>query len=722
MNSIQHLAQLIGFHSGYNNCFNDWVEPKSEALEALVNAMGYDTRSDEVIKQQAEKLATLDWKRPLAYTEILPTTGIQTISLTLPVWVENISFYIELENGTQIDGGNICVDVLPSLEQKTIDGQDYKRFRLELPQLTMGYHTLCLTAEDKTTLCHLIVAPQTCLSPQDKGADRIWGIAVQVYSLHSSNSWGMGDFSDLKAFVTEAAKRGANAVGLNPLHPLFPGNPAHRSPYSPSSRSFLNTMYIDVTAVPNYADCKAAQTIFNEGEFQLNLGKVRSSEFIDYGTVGYLKYKVLKPLFEEFVARDIANNSSHAQRFNEFRTNRGESLEAIATYDALYAFFRESDDHSYGWTFWPSEYRDPHSDTVVAFKTNNPTRITYYCWLQWLAHEQMQAAQNAAQDNGMSIGLYLDLAVGCDGNGAEVWADQSSYLAGAAVGAPPDAMNILGQDWGLTPVNPVAMKQKGFAPLIKALRSSMQYAGALRIDHILGFMRQYWVAPSFKADEGIYITFPMADMLRVIALESHRNGCVVIGEDLGTVPDGFGEIMAAHGLLSYKVMFFERWENGLFMRPDAYPYQSMATCSTHDLHTVAGWWTAHDLQWRRNLNLYPNDQMAADEAMGRLDSRDYLRGALLDMELMTEHQYPADQHEDLPEGLGVAIQQFIAKTNSAFQMIPAEDLLELKEQVNIPGTTEEHPNWKRKLPVDVTGFFDNSIASKTMQAVDEIRT
>ena len=277
-------------------------------------------------------------------------------------------------------------------------------------------------------------------------------------------------------------------------------------------------------------------------------------------------------------------------------------------------------------------------------------------------------------------------------------------------------MNVLGQDWGLTPINPHVLKDQAYEPMAKALRCSMKYAGALRIDHILGFMRQYWVAPGMAADEGIYIRFPMDELFRIIALESHRNKCVVIGEDLGTVPEGFDQIMDEAGLLSYKVLFFERWESGLYKRPDLYPRQSMATVSTHDLHTLAGWWTGNDLQWRENLNLYPNKEMAIEEQSGRPSDKEALYSALVDMGLMPEKEQPING-SDLSVALALAIQQFLAMTNSAIQLVPMEDALMLTEQVNIPGTIDEHPNWKRKLPCSLDEFWDNKIVQQLVETM-----
>ncbi|MCW8832974.1 MAG: 4-alpha-glucanotransferase, partial [Colwellia sp.] len=566
--------------------------------------------------------------------------------------------------------------------------------------------------------CHLIFAPKTCYSPQEASSEKMWGYAAQLYSLRSENNWGMGDFGDLLGMVEKSAEQGVSAVGLNPLHPLYPNNPAHRSPYSPTSRCFLNVMYIDVTKAPGFADSKAAQQRFNSEEFQAKLAFARDSELIDYPAVADVKYQVLELLFKDFTT-----NASEGllNEFNDFKAAQGNDLLSLTTFDALYEHFRAQDENAYGWKMWPAAYQDPNSDEVITFQISHASRINYFAYLQWLAHRQLTAVADTAKERDMPVGLYLDLAVGCDGSGVDVWCDKAVYVSGAAVGAPPDAMNTLGQDWGLTPINPVALKQQGYLPLVKALRSNMQYAGALRIDHILGLMRQYWVAPGMKADEGVYITFPLEDILRIIALESRREACVVIGEDLGTVPDGFGEIMAAAGLLSYKVLFFERWDSGLFMRPELYPAQSMVTVSTHDLPTLTGWWTGRDLEWRQELGLYPNAEMGQQERSARIEDRNYLISALDDLNVIDMTKAPEQSPAKMNTELSVAVQKYMAQAPSHIQLIPLEDTLEIVEQVNIPGTIDQHPNWRQKLPVSLEEFFQQDSVSAIADAMQQAR-
>jgi 4-alpha-glucanotransferase len=283
-------------------------------------------------------------------------------------------------------------------------------------------------------------------------------------------------------------------------------------------------------------------------------------------------------------------------------------------------------------------------------------------------------------------------------------------------------MNTLGQNWGLTPMNPVTLKEQGYLPLIKALRCNMKYAGALRIDHILGLLRQYWVAPGMGAHEGIYITFPLDDILNIIALESRRSRCVVIGEDLGTVPEGFSDIIAKSGLLSYKVLYFERWwETGLFKRPELYPSQSIATVSTHDVPTLVGWWTSRDLTWRRELNLYPNDELKDQEQKDRIKDRHFLISALKDVGTLSNDDVSDETLEITNSDLNIAVQKYIAVSPSHIQLIPLEDGLELIEQVNIPGTIDEHPNWRQKLPIDLNEIWKTSSIVNIQKLMNKVR-
>ncbi|TRX58073.1 4-alpha-glucanotransferase [Thalassomonas sp. M1454] len=709
MTPMQQLAEQVGFHSSYIDCYGNNVLANQDALKALLTAMEYNVDCDDAIMKSVNTLKNSTWVSLLPAMQLLKSEDERYnawLSVASDDFDKTLNWTVQLESGETLTG-EINVSELTVLAEQNVDGVVYKKLHLELPSIAEGYHSLTITIANKTATCHLIVAPKTCFGPNDAADYRMWGLAAQLYSVKSDNSWGMGDFGDLKNLVAESAKRGVTAIGLNPLHPLYIDNPGHISPYSPTSRCFLNTLYIDVTNVANFASCSAVQKLVASKAFKEQIAQVNQQEFIDYTHAASLKLQALELLYADFVANHLQANTDFAKQYQAFVAEMGDDLFELATFDALYEHFRKIDDNAYGWKAWPVEFQDPHSAEVEKFKVDNAERIGYFQFLQFVADSQLGAAAAQAKADNMPVGLYLDLAVGCDGSGAEVWADKHSYVSGAAVGAPPDAMNTLGQDWGLTPINPVALQEKGYMPLVKALRSNMRHAGALRIDHVLGLMRQYWVAPGMAADQGIYITFPLDDIFRIIALESRRNKCVVIGEDLGNVPDGFGEIMAASGLQSYKVLFFERYENGLYFRPEIYPEQSMVTVSTHDLSTISGWWTGNDLKWRQDLNLYPNEQMGIDERNGRITDREQLLGALEYEGVLSKEQFPQTQPAVMNSELSRAVQAFLAKAPSRILLVPLEDALGLNEQVNIPGTIDEHPNWRRRLPYTINEFWQH---------------
>jgi 4-alpha-glucanotransferase len=723
MNLIEKLADLVGFHRSYTDSYGNQVYANESARYNLLIAMGYDLSNDDTINASITKLQEDTWRKMLPAVHIAKLEDNEHIIIVSLAITEcsQMSWTIVTEQGETLTG-EVLLNELHVHEEHYLSDVKHQKFILTLPTLPQGYHDFTICYDQNKENCHLIYAPKTCFSPQEASTDKMWGYAAQLYSLKSEENWGMGDFGDLKSLVKKSAEQGASAIGLNPLHPLYQNNPAHRSPYSPTSRCFLNSLYIDVTQVPNFKTCKAAQKRFNSDEFQAKVAFARNTELIDYPAVADVKFEIIEILFENFLSENISEKvSSPYQEFIDFKVEQGNDLLLLTTFDALYEHFRKTDFNAYGWKMWPEEFQSPHTQQVAEFQKQESKRLDYFAFLQWLAHRQLNDIASTAQTSGMPVGLYLDLAVGCDGSGVDVWSDKDVYVSGAAVGAPPDAMNTLGQDWGLTPINPVALQQQGYLPLIKALRSNMQYAGALRIDHILGLMRQYWVAPGMKANEGIYITFPFKDILRIIALESRRNDCVVIGEDLGTVPDGFSEIMEAAGLLSYKVLFFERWESGLFKRPEMYPEQSMVTVSTHDLPTLTGWWKGRDLQWRQTLNLYPNEEMGQQERSARIEDRNLLIAALADLDVIDLEKAPQQTPAEMNTELSMAVQKYMAKAPSHIQLIPLEDGLEIIEQVNIPGTIDEHPNWRQKLPVTMNEFWEENSVISIAQAMKQAR-
>jgi len=543
-------------------------------------------------------------------------------------------------------------------------------------------------------------APETaprCFQPAvlaDGG--RIWGLSIQLYSLRSRRNWGIGDFTDLATLVEVVAAAGGHFIGLKPLHALFPDNPAHISPYSPSHRAFLNVLYIDVAAVPEFAACEPARCRLASADFQARLAALRATEVVDYVGVAEAKFAMLPLLFAQF------KQTGNKKAFAAWRQERGAALENHARYEALQAQFRKTQD-AWGWPAWPAEYHDPDSPAVANFAAEHADTVTYYAWLQWVADTQLAAVAARTKASGMGIGLYQDLAVGANSGGSEVWSWQSTFSIGASTGAPPDELNLLGQDWGLPPCVPHRLRAAGYQPFIDILRANMRHAGALRIDHVMGLTRLFWVPPDTPATEGAYVHYPFDDLLGIVAHESLRNACLVIGEDLGTVPEGFRERLCTAGVLSYHPLIFERYPDGQFRLPADMPRQALVAASTHDLPTLAGFWRGVDLDVRTRLMLFPSDELR----QRLITERDWDRGRLL-WALERAGLLPAGVRKDpaalpeLPDSVIAAIQAYLGRSPAMLLVVQPEDCFGLTEQINVPGTLEDqHPNWQRKLPLAI---------------------
>ncbi len=537
------------------------------------------------------------------------------------------------------------------------------------------------------------LAPQatrawTC---DDLGLGRAWGLSAQLYGLASRDSWGIGDFGLLARLAETAAGLGAAALGLNPLHALFTAAPALRSPYSPSSRRFLNPLYIDLGAVPEHRadDVDPAR-----------LAAVRAGELIEYPAVAEVKLAALASAFARFQTEHLAAGSARAAAFRDFVEGAGPALRDHAVFEVLQAeALRQG--LSFSWRDWPAELRDPASPAVAALAAERPDEVTFHQYLQWLADQQLAAAQTRARAAGMALGLYLDLAVGLNPAGSAAWADQAVVVSGATVGAPPDQFNPQGQDWGLAPFSPRGLAAQGYRSLRADLRANMRHAGALRIDHVMGLQRLFWIPAGAKPAEGAYVRYPLADLLAVVVEESRRARCVVIGEDLGTVPPGFRETMQAAGLLSYRLFYFERDGGGALSPPSTYPADALVAVSTHDLPTLAGFWAGRDLDWRDRLALHADP---AEQAGARAD-RDADR-ARIEAALAAAGSHPAAGMRT-PSELANAVHGLLASAPSRLMMLQLEDALGLLEQANLPGTIDQHPNWRRRLPVPLEALADH---------------
>ena len=412
------------------------------------------------------------------------------------------------------------------------------------------------------------------------------------------------------------------------------------------------------------------------------------------------KLSVLRCLFEDFAATDLAADpkTDLAADLARFRVARGTSLEQHATFEALHAAKLQADPKLWNWQTWPDKWRDPHSRAVRSFAETNQTEILFHIFLQWLADRSLAAAQRSATLAGMRIGLISDLAIGMSGSGSHAWMSQADILGGLEIGAPPDLFNVDGQNWGLTTFSPRALASSGYEPFTATIRACMRHAGGVRIDHAMGFMR-LWVTPrGARPSEGAYLAYPLDDLLRLTALESYRHRAVVIGEDLGTVPEGFRDRLSQSGIYGMSILWFER-NASRFKPPRRWPAETVAMTSTHDLPTVAAWWRGRDLKLRESLGLLHNAEI--EQAL-RIKDREALWAAFRAAKLDGGKLPPADEDARIADDAT----GYIAQTPSPLALLPLEDALALDEQPNLPGTIDEHPNWRRRYDADATNMLD----------------
>ncbi|MEB7587627.1 4-alpha-glucanotransferase [Serratia rubidaea] len=595
-----------------------------------------------------------------------------------------------------------------------------KTFTLPAGELPLGYHQLRLTQQQQSWQCRLIIAPRRCYEPDALlTGKKLWGACVQLYTLRSDSNWGIGDFGDLRRMVAEVGERGGAFVGLNPIHALYPADPDSASPYSPSSRRWLNVLYIDVNAVEDFQRSAAAQRWWRQAATRKRLAAARDSEWVDYAAVTALKLQGLRLAFSQFQTR--AADDPQRQALRLFVAEGGDSLYQQAVFDALHAHLCEQDPALWGWPVWPPAYRQSDGEATAAFCRDHPEKVEFYLWLQWLAAVQFADCFACCRQQQMPIGLYRDLAVGVAQGGAETWCDRELYCLQASVGAPPDILGPLGQNWGLPPMDPHVMAARGYQPFIDLLRANMADCGALRIDHVMALLRLWWIPAGATADRGAYVKYPVDDLLAVLALESQRQRCMVIGEDLGTVPLEIVSKLRDSGVYSYKVLYFERDDENRFRAPQAYPVQAMATITTHDLPTLRGYWQGDDLRLGASLGLYPDAEVLAELYADRERAKQGLLDGLHHYGCVPQKVGGKAARLAMSPLLNRGLQRYVADSASALLGLQPEDWLDMATPVNVPGTSTEYPNWRRKLSQTLEEMFADRRVTLLLKDLDRRR-
>jgi 4-alpha-glucanotransferase len=702
---IDEIARQRGIGDAYHNYRGDLVPIGRDSKRAILHAMGCPIDDVDALRQALHDHDRLVWQSPLPPVAVIdPSSPTVEVAVAADQLDWQLRWRVEPSNG-----GAHCAEVragdLHEIRRSAVDDREYTLRSLRLPAgLPHGYHTLSVELGRETAQsCCLIVAPKTCYEPPAlHDGRRLWGVAVQLYTLRSARNWGIGDFADLEAVVRGCAPAGAAFVGLNPLHALFPSNPWHFSPYSASSRHFLNVLYIAVEQLPELTECPEVRELIGSDPFQAELQRLRATDRVDYAGVARAKLAVLERLFTHFQGAHVARRTARARAYESFKAERGETLRLQALYDAIDEHMRARGEQYWGWPVWPEELRQPEGAGITAFEAEHRSRVEYFAWLQWVADEQLRAVQRTARELGMPIGLYGDYAVGVNPSGAETWSDQSLYRKGAGVGAPPDALALKGQDWGIPPQDPTVLRAEHYRPFRHLLAASMRNFGALRLDHVMALFRQWWVPVGVESTQGGYVHYPVDDLMSVLALESERHQCLVVGEDLGTVPPEMSHLMAERAVYSYRVLLFEKHGDGRFREPDEYPRRAIATVTTHDLPTLNGYWSGSDIDLRQRLGLYPGDDVCAQVRQERVRDRESLLQALERQGLRPEGCHPGTPFD---AAFAHAVQVYLARSASALVVLQAEDLAGMADPVNVPGTNDEHANWQRKMTDDLAEVF-----------------
>lgn len=593
---------------------------------------------------------------------------------------------------------------------------------IELPALDYGYYQLVVSSAGKNYCVRLLVSPKTAYQPPVLEQKKAWGLNVQLYSLRSQQNWGIGDFADLTYLIKQASQYGVDFIGINPLHLLYPTVPEWASPYSSSSRRWLNPIYLAVHTLPEFKLCKTIQNWFASEEMQSEIEQLRYAELVDYSAITHLKLTALEQLFAFSKRSKSVHIVKRRQVFQHFLKQQGEPLLLQGLFNVLdgQSHLQEPTEQTIGWLGWCQEWQKLTENKRKALLKQHQEKVEFYAWLQWLATEQLNEIKALCQTVGMKLGIYGDLAVNSSRGSADVWSDPELYFINASVGAPPDPLGPVGQNWNLPPYNPSVLKARGFQPFIDMLRSNMQHFGILRIDHVMGLFR-LWLIPEGKtAADGVYVHYPFDHLMAILAIESQRNQCLVVGEDLGTVPDEVRSKLNEFQIFSYFVLYFEQ-RNREYPAVNAFPLKAFSTIGTHDVPSLSSFWHCVDLQLFNQLGVLEGEVLQQKYEQRVVDKQ-----ALLDT-LHRDNYLPAHYEGDalsmaMHAHLNYVLHQYLANSCSQLIGVQLENLLSQEISFNLPGTNTEYPNWRKKLACTLESMFSDNHITAFLAAINQART
>jgi glycogen operon protein len=681
--ALDRLAEAAGIAARWWDVASEPHDVGIDTKRAILAAMRLPAKTEREAAETLARFAEEHDHRPLPYalSGWAGTPLVLEIPLSPGLERQAIEFNLAME-----DGDSQSFRVLASegeLSQRTAsDGRAYLSWQVELLAMPLGRHVL-VRGDAPGFPCHVTVAPRRCFLPDAfAGGRRLWGLSAQLYSLRRAGDAGIGDFTDLAELAAAVGPLGGAAVMINPLHALFAEDIERASPYQPSDRRFLDPIYLDLPGI----------------------GTVPSGDMVDYSAVWDAKRRFLERQFGE---TDQSAASEAGGDFARFVAEAGDALDRFAVFQVIAETYPRRP-----WMTWPGGLADADSAEVAAFGAANSDRVSYHKYLQYLCDCEFAAAARRARDAGLPIGLVRDLAIGGAPDGAEIWAQRDLYAGGVSIGAPPDTLAPDGQVWGLPPSDPHAMCRTGFAGFARVLKANMRHAGGLRIDHVMGLTRLFWVPEGAAGADGAYVRYPLEDLIAQVSLESERAQCLVVGEDLGTVPDGLRPRLADAGMLGYHVVLLEREGVG-FRKPDAYPASTLACVTTHDLPTFAGWWEGAAIEERKAIGL-----ITAEAAEAAIAQRALEKQALLDM-LVAENLL-ADGQNDLIL-VAAAVHAFAARSPAALVVAQADDLGGERMAVNLPGTDRERPNWRRRIQAPLPDLMKTPMAEAILTALRKER-
>jgi 4-alpha-glucanotransferase len=702
--ALARAASLWGIEPGYWDIWGRYHQTHPEVSSAILRSLGVPAGDERTLSEAVEARLARDWVRLTPATLVISENAA---ALPLSVPVESAGSTASIEIRWELGGSEryaCSIGQLPVSETTKIQGREYERRQAPLPSaLPLGYHELRVSVDALSFVSHFIVTPDRAwLPPRLAEGGRAAGVAISLYGLRSRRNWGCGDLTDLESFVDWAAEDlGVAFVALNPLHAIHNRQPFNTSPYLPNSVFYRNPIYLDVERLEDFRVSRRAQALFLAPETQAEIAALRDAPLVEYERVHALKMRVLGLCFDTFRRRCRAGVRDR-ERFDQYCAREGQLLDRFATYCALDEWIHETHPDIWIWPDWPPEYRDPDSEATRRFAARRSSRILFHKYVQWQLDQQLAAGQQYAVEKGLSIGLYHDLALATDSCGSDLWGHRAFYVAGCRVGSPPDDFAPKGQDWGFPPPNPESHHEDGYRLFAESIRHSLRHGGALRIDHVMRFFRLFSIPDGMAAVDGTYVRTDHEDLVRILALESVRNKALIVGEDLGTVAPEIREVLERFRILSYRLLYFEREDGGDFRSPASYPRQALASSTTHDLATLAGFWLNRDIEARRGAGLLPTEEGYRAQLAGRAADKQRMLDAFFREGLLPAwHPRNAADLAELTGELHNAAIGFLARTPSMLLLVNQEDLTKETEQQNLPGSTWQYPNWRRKMRFSV---------------------